>query len=98
MHPIHLKRRYIKYISSDKWKKKAILFKRLAKNQCQECGSTKNLQVHHLNYDNFFNETEKDIIILCVSCHRKRHLTKPLSLVQIKEKDKLWKKVNPFKK
>ena len=39
-----------------------------------ECGSTDNLNVHHLTYRNVGNGQLKDLITLCRSCHKKAHL------------------------
>lgn len=42
--------------------------------QCCECGSAKNLHVHHVSYDNLGNEDiEHDLITLCNRCHDKLH-------------------------
>lgn len=40
---------------------------------CQSCGITKNLLVHHMNYSNFPNDLESDLIILCSECHYYLH-------------------------
>ena len=46
-------------------------------NQCYKCKSKKNLHLHHLNYDNlYYEEFEKDIILLCKNCHNKEHANK----------------------
>ena len=38
--------------------------------QCQECGSNKKLEIHHIHYD-FFDE--KALNLLCHKCHNKKH-------------------------
>jgi 5-methylcytosine-specific restriction endonuclease McrA len=45
---------------------------------CQDCGSTVNLQVHHTTYDNEFNELEHldDLVLLCSKCHHRYNGTK----------------------
>ena len=40
---------------------------------CQHCGSTRNLQVHHLTYDHLGNEPITDLAVLCKRCHRLEH-------------------------
>jgi len=41
---------------------------------CQECGSTNNLQVHHLRpRSQLGSDIAQNLITLCVSCHRKWH-------------------------
>lgn len=43
-------------------------------NQCQNCGSTKNLQIHHIvPIGNGGNETLGNMTVLCVECHIKAH-------------------------
>ncbi len=39
-------------------------------NQCQICGSNKNLEGHHLRYD---RQTIRDILLLCRICHKIQH-------------------------
>jgi 5-methylcytosine-specific restriction endonuclease McrA len=42
--------------------------------RCQECGSVKNLQVHHLKArSQLGGDTMQNLITLCVSCHAKVH-------------------------
>jgi hypothetical protein len=40
---------------------------------CRECGSTENLNVHHLTYKNFRREKEEELVTLCRKCHAKIH-------------------------
>jgi 5-methylcytosine-specific restriction endonuclease McrA len=43
---------------------------------CQDCGSSKDLQVHHLRRRSKLGDDSLDnLITLCDSCHRKRHTT-----------------------
>ena len=43
--------------------------------RCQECGSLKNLQVHHLQpRSQLGDDTMTNLITLCSRCHGKRHL------------------------
>jgi 5-methylcytosine-specific restriction endonuclease McrA len=42
--------------------------------RCQDCGSVKNLQVHHLKTrSQLGGDTMQNLITLCVSCHAKVH-------------------------
>jgi 5-methylcytosine-specific restriction endonuclease McrA len=42
--------------------------------RCQSCGSSKDLQVHHLKERSRLGDDELDnLITLCVDCHRIRH-------------------------
>ncbi len=67
------KKKYKKYLLSDEWAQLKIdLFKYRGK-ECEKCGETKYLQVHHLSYKNIFQEEPEDLMILCKSCHKKEH-------------------------
>jgi HNH endonuclease len=39
---------------------------------CQDCGVFENLQVHHVDGDRS-NGSNKNLITVCLECHRKRH-------------------------
>lgn len=67
------KKQYNKYIQSEDWKmKREELFEDRGK-QCEKCGSINHLQVHHLTYENFGNESLEDLQILCRGCHLELH-------------------------
>ena len=85
-------KKYTNYINSKEWKSKVIVFKELKENKCQQCFSTKNLQIHHIDYFNLYKETIKDVMLLCSKCHKLKHLNKN-SKKDIKEKDTLWNKI-----
>lgn len=63
---------YIDYMNSFEWK---ILRDRLIieRKHCKLCESNKDLQVHHITYENLKNEKDEDIILLCKNCHEKEH-------------------------
>ena len=73
------KEKHDKELESKQWKKKREeVFERYGK-QCVECGSTRNLQVHHLVYrkDRHLWEYNVDELIpLCKKCHEKVHKDK----------------------
>lgn len=42
--------------------------------KCQDCGTSANLQVHHLLYRSRLGSDEAvNLITLCAKCHRRRH-------------------------
>ena len=61
---------YQKYIQSHEWRKKAKVAKELAGNKCEQCGSTGPLEVHHLSYNNLYQEHFYNVKVLCAFCHR----------------------------
>ena len=62
-----------KYLQTKRWKDKRILVLERDNNQCQKCGSTDNLHVHHLTYKHWRNEELEELITLCSSCHSSIH-------------------------
>lgn len=70
------KKQHMKDLTSPKWKeKREEVFERYGK-QCVECGSTKNIQVHHLIYRKGHHLWEYDVdelLPLCKKCHQKVH-------------------------
>ena len=42
--------------------------------RCQSCGSSENLQVHHVKWrSQLGDDSEQNLITLCSSCHRSCH-------------------------
>ena len=71
--PVYLQDDYKAYINSSEWRKKASERLNMDGCKCQDCGKEATA-VHHLNYDNLFNENvETDLISLCDECHKRRH-------------------------
>lgn len=73
--------RYRKYILSAEWLiKKSWLISTYLKRGwdicCAKCGDTQNLHIHHLSYENLYNEKLNDLMILCNECHKQRHQNK----------------------
>ena len=64
---------YKTYIRSEAWRKKRQEVFALKGEWCDDCGTSSNLHVHHLTYDNLFNEKMEDLQVLCKSCHEKEH-------------------------
>lgn len=67
-----LSEEYRRYIKSTAWKstRREALVRR--GKACEKCGSTSNLEVDHLNYNNLGNENiATDLQILCAGCHAK---------------------------
>lgn len=60
---------YKTYINSPEWKKKRERAFKLLGRKCQKCGNTKKLEVHHLTYDNLYNESVSDVEIVYNTCH-----------------------------
>ena len=63
---------YNGYIDSDEWAERSRKFIELV-GKCESCHSKKELQCHHLKYQNIGNETREDIQVLCDKCHEREH-------------------------
>jgi transcription elongation factor Elf1 len=55
---------------SSKWRDTTLMKKVKKENNfvCQECGSTLNIQAHHL-----YGKQSNELIVLCGNCHAKKH-------------------------
>jgi len=65
---------YMKYITSEEWRRKAQAAKQRA-GECALCTSTTALEVHHRTYARLGREHPSDLIVLCSRCHRRHHGT-----------------------
>lgn len=63
---------YKEYLKTEDWKQKRAL-KNSKRRRCAICGSTKNIEVHHLIYKNLFDITQTDLRKLCQRCHSLTH-------------------------
>lgn len=60
------------YLKSEHWRK--LKWSKIKSSPfCADCGSTKHLDVHHLNYRNLYDVELTDLLVLCRACHHKRH-------------------------
>jgi 5-methylcytosine-specific restriction endonuclease McrA len=70
------KKKYHKYLKSDEWITIKIDLIEIRGSKCERCGNKrepKHLQVHHLTYDNIFNEEPEDLELICGRCHGVEH-------------------------
>lgn len=68
------KRRYYReeYLKSDHWLKLRAE-KLRASPRCENCGSLKRLEPHHLDYRNLYDVGLDDLVTLCRKCHCQEH-------------------------
>lgn len=65
---------YQRYLDSDAW---AAMRKNMLERfgyrcaLCANAGPGAGLQVHHNSYENLFNESVYDLVVLCDGCHEK---------------------------
>ena len=63
---------YREYMDSESW----IEFSRKIRERigrCENCGSIKELHVHHVSYEHIGEERPQDVGVLCKSCHTALH-------------------------
>jgi len=63
------KAEYQSYLQSRHWKETRYDAKARAGRRCERCGSTHDLQVHHLTYARKGFERPEDLEVLCKRCH-----------------------------
>lgn len=68
---------YYEYIASKEWQRKRLARIKLDGYKCHICGSSRNLNVHHLTYERLGHEDMEDLMTLCRSCHEKVHEIEP---------------------
>ncbi len=81
---------YKEYISSKEWKYKRQLVIERCHGICEECNLEKVKHIHHLTYQNFGNEPLKELLGLCVECHKVKHPHKFLK--KRKKRLRQWEK------
>lgn len=64
---------YRRYLKTDHWKETRAEALKRGHYKCHDCGSTANLQVHHLTYARRGHERQSDLVVVCDKCHKKRH-------------------------
>ena len=61
------------YMRSSAWKLRKLATLMVQNDQCKLCGSTHDLQLHHLTYERLGNEYQSDLVVLCGQCHQNQH-------------------------
>jgi len=64
---------YLDYIKSDNWKNKKVKYYKKHTKICEACGSTKDIHLHHKTYRRLREETSRDLVPLCSTCHDEVH-------------------------
>ena len=61
------------YLKSPAWHQKRQQTLQRDNYACTDCGRHTNLNVHHIRYNNIFNEQPADLLTLCSDCHTTLH-------------------------
>lgn len=63
---------YDEFLNTEEWRQVAAMVKDRDGNKCVICGSTENLNAHHIGYEGDCLD-ENDIVTLCNRCHECLH-------------------------
>lgn len=68
-------KKYALKLKDPKWKERRLQIIKRDYSKCRKCGSTKNLQVHHLYYTNNdpWDYPGSALVTLCKFCHKAEH-------------------------
>ncbi len=64
---------YKDYLQTKHWRIKKDQYKKEYECKCCMCESTKNLNLHHMTYENIGHENLNDLCYLCKDCHNALH-------------------------
>ena len=88
-------RDYFEYMNSDDWKEERRKQLGIHGYRCEICGSTNDLQVHHISYERGEHPSDEDCAVLCRDCHRKLHYVidelKNHEIFELKTKYDKWR-------
>lgn len=79
---------YYAYLKTQAWEDMRQKIFRRDGFKCVICHEAKNLNVHHITYENLGAEKESDLVTLCQACHEKVHSGDPMeNLISSREKN-----------
>lgn len=64
---------YENYINSAEWDERREKYFSTHERKCYFCGSTNNVQLHHVTYENLGSESDEELEPLCRDCHMALH-------------------------
>jgi hypothetical protein len=64
---------YAEYLQTPEWRAKADAVLARANYVCEGCGVRRPTQVHHLTYQNIFEEFLFELVAVCPQCHQRIH-------------------------
>lgn len=68
------KDKYVEYLKTAWWQKIRLERLKIDGYKCVNCGTEKNIQVHHTDYSNgwFHEDPRQDLVTLCKKCHEEK--------------------------
>lgn len=76
----HRRQEYVLYLRSAHWLLFRMSVLSTRGHQCEQCGNSERIELHHKTYERIGRELPQDVIVLCRACHRAEHGIKRLSL------------------
>lgn len=64
---------YVDYLKSRHWSIVRKLALKATNSRCSNCDNNRDLNVHHLTYENLWHEYANDVTVLCNTCHNMLH-------------------------
>lgn len=65
---------YYAHLMSQRWRDTREIKLEQTDGRCEKCGKRKqHMNVHHLTYENVYNERLEDLQVLCRRCHKDEH-------------------------
>ena len=65
--------KYLTYLKSEEWRSKRSAVLKRDGGVCQGCRNASATEIHHITYENLFQEPLEDLISYCQPCHKKAH-------------------------
>ena len=62
---------YLTYLDSAEWRERRREIIEARGRECEYCGETEGLELHHLTYERLGEELDEDLVLLCEACHRR---------------------------
>lgn len=85
------KERYFIYLQSDHWIRFKENYYKKHPRICFQCGTNKNIQLHHITYVRMGRERDCDVTPLCDNCHNELHREEKRQREQYREERRLKK-------
>jgi len=73
MNKERIRERYELYLQSDHWQSLRKLAFSAHGHNCENCKSSKNIHVHHIQHRNLTDVSTEDLVVLCQDCHNIIH-------------------------
>jgi hypothetical protein len=77
------------YMRSDWWRARRASYYATHPRRCRACGSARDLNLHHLSYENVYGEPDEDLMPLCETCHAFVHIVQRTTKLPLRKATRL---------